>query len=429
MLVQEANMQCSIDSASKQQEDFEAKTFKADFPLFAKHPDLIYFDNAATTQKPQVVLDVINDYYQNQCANAGRASYSWSSQLESAINDSRKKVADFLSADKEQVVFTAGATESLNLVTYAWALHNLKDGDEVMLCPKDHKSAVLPWYNVQALLKEQGKEIAIKHFDIHEVGDYDLKSIKEALTDKTRVIALAHVHHVFGLDMEVSEIRQIVGPDVIISLDASQSVGHTEVSAEQLPVDFISFSGHKMFAAPGVGVLFINPRLNSQIRPFKLGGKSKAVLSQNGFTLKHDNMADLLESGTQNIPAILSLAKAIDYVDNIGIDRIESHISELTVYLWQRLKELPGIEFAPGIGICGCFHGWGIVSFRFEQLSSSDLSFALDEEKIFVRSGDHCTYLSEDSESADDFIRVSMHLYNDKDDVDQFVDVLAGCTG
>lgn len=429
MWVQVASMQCSIDSNKQTEVGFDAKTCKADFPLFAKHPDLIYFDNAATTQKPQVVLDAISDYYQNQCANAGRASYSWSSQLESAINDSRKKLADFISADREQVVFTSGATESLNMVTYAWALHNLQDGDEVLLCPKDHKSAVLPWYNVQALLKEQGKAIVIKHFDIHEVGDYDLKSIKEALSDKTRVIALAHVHHVFGLDMEVTEIRQIVGPDVVISLDASQSVGHTEVNAELLPVDFISFSGHKMFAAPGVGVLYINPRLNGQIKPFKLGGKSKASLGQDQYTIKHDNMAELLESGTQNIPAILSLAKAADYIDSIGIDNIESHISELTVYLWQRLKELPGIEFAPGIGICGCFHGWGILSFRFEQLSSSDLSFALDEDKIFVRSGDHCTYLSEQAESQDDFIRVSMHLYNDKDDVDQFVDVLASCTG
>lgn len=404
---------------------------KKDFPLFAANPDLIYFDNASTSQKPQVVLDVIENYLKKQCANAGRAAYSWSTQLEKGIEETRKKVADFIgAADPGQIVFTAGATDSLNLVVESWALANLNDGDEILLCPQDHKSAILPWYQIKETLAGFGKKITIKHFAIHEVGDYDLKSIKALVTERTRVLAMAHIHHVYGLDMEVSEIREMVGGDCIISLDASQSVGHASVDAESLPVDFISFSGHKMLAGPGTGVLYVHPRMNAQLKPVRLGGKSQADIKNGKLVISAQSPSALLECGTQNIPGILSLGASIDYINSIGLASIERHVSDLTVYLWKKLKDLPGIDFAPGIGICACEHGFGIIAFRFSQLSSMDLSFALDGERIFVRTGDHCIYgANSDQEKEDDFIRVSMHLYNTKEEVDTFVEVLEGCLG
>lgn len=421
-------MYCQPESRTQAAEPLNVAKIKSDFPIFVSHPDLIYFDSASTTQKPKCVLETMSHYYEKQCANAGRAAYAWSSQLEKSIEESRRVVASFLKADPSGLAFTAGATDSLNLVCQSFALHNLEDGDEVILCPKDHRSAVLPWYQVREILKAMGKNIVIKHFDIHEVGDYDLKSIKSQLTPKTKVLAMSHVHHVYGLEMEVAEIREIVGPEVIISLDASQSVGHTAVdlSSQGLPVDFVSFSAHKMLSAPGVGVLYAGERVREKLRPVRLGGKSKAFIVEGELSQAHTTVAELLEAGTQNIPAILALAEAVRYIESIGVERIEAHVSRLTVDLWQKLAALPGIEFAPGIGICGCDRGWGIISFRFRQLSSMDLSFALDEERIFVRSGDHCMYNKEEAKD-DDFLRVSMHLYNDENDIDEFIAVLSGC--
>jgi cysteine desulfurase/selenocysteine lyase len=415
------SMSCKISGNESETEKLDVSAFRANFPIFGNHPDLIYFDSASTTQKPQVVVDTLLDYYTNQCANSGRASYSWSTQLNRAIEESRAKVAQFINCEVKNLVFTSGATDSLNMAALTYGLNNLEDGDEVMLCPQDHKSAVLPWYNVQAMLKERGKNITIKHFAIHEVGDYDLKSVKEAFSERTRVVAMAHIHHVFGLDMEVSKIREIVGKDVVISLDASQSIGHTTVDAANLDVDFISFSGHKMFAAPGVGGLYINPRVEAKIKPVRLGGQSPVEIKDNGLEFTSKSMHQLIECGTLNIPAILSLGKAVDFISATGIAAIEAQLSDLTVYLWQKLTALPGIVFAPGIGICRCDSGFGIISFRFEQLASLDLTFLLDSEQIFVRAGDHCTQKNNEE---DDYLRVSMHAYNTREEVDQLVEVL-----
>jgi len=417
-------MQCSLPKSGSTKLD--PASLRAKFPIFEKHPELIYFDNASTSQKPLVVLDEVSRYHTEQCANAGRAAYSWSTQLDKAISESRAKLAKFIGAQPEDLAFTSGATESLNTVALAWGLLNLQDGDEIMLCPRDHKSAVLPWYNIKDILAAQGKTIHIKTFGIHEVGDYDLKSIKEQVSARTRLLAMTHIHHVFGLDMEVPEIREIVGDKVLISLDASQSVGHIKVDVAALNVDFLSFSGHKMFATTGTGGLWVSPRVKDTLRPVKLGGKSEATPEGNGLVFNHKSTAELLEAGTQNIPGILSLGKAVDLIESIGQDAIESHVSDLTVYLYGKLVNLPGIVFAPGMGICRCEAGFGIISFRFEQLSNLDLSFVLDEENIFVRAGDHCTYAKDKSE---EYVRVSMHLYNSREEVDHFIAVLEGAVG
>jgi cysteine desulfurase/selenocysteine lyase len=410
-------------SPSKSDTTLDPALLRDNFPIFQNHPHLIYFDNASTSQKPQSVLDEINRYHTEQCANAGRAAYSWSTQLDKSLTEARQKLASFIGAEPEDLAFTSGATESLNTVALAWGLNNLQDGDEIMLCPRDHKSAVLPWYNLKDILAAQGKTIHIKTFDVHEVGDYDLKSIKAQLSGRTRLLAMAHIHHVFGLDMEVPEIREIVGPDVLISLDASQSVGHIKVDVKELGVEFLSFSGHKMFAATGTGALWVSPRVKDSLRPCKLGGKSEATPGPDGLTFNHKSTAELLEAGTQNIPGILSLTKAVDFIQSVGLEAIQSHVSDLTVYLYNKLVNLPGIDFAPGMGICRCEAGFGIISFRFEQISNLDLSFVLDEESIFVRSGDHCTYAKDQTE---EYVRVSMHLYNSRDEIDQLIAVLEG---
>lgn len=396
------------------------------FPIFARHPDLIYFDSAATSQKPQSVLDEINGYFGERCSNAGRASYTWSTQLEKSIGHVREKVAAFIGAEESELAFTSGATESLNSVALAWGLKNLRDGDEIMLCRKDHESAVLPWYNLKAMLAVHGKNIRIKTFDIHEVGDYDLKSIREQLSDRTRLIALTHIHHVFGLDMEVKDIREIVGPDVLISLDASQSAGHIKLDVKALGVDFLSFSGHKMFAATGTGALWVNPDVREFLHPCKLGGKGRATAGEDGLRTPRLSASEFFEAGTLNIPGILSLGRAVEFIQSVGQQAIEHHVSDLTVYLYRRLADLPGIIFTPGMGECRCDKGYGILSFQLEQIPSIDLGFLLDEERIFVRAGNHCIYEKHESE---DFVRVSMHAYNSREEIDRLMTVLEGAVG
>lgn len=402
---------------------------RKEFPIFSNHPELVFFDNASTTQKPASVIQAISDFYSHNCANAGRASYSSSTRAAQAVESTRQRVAAFINAESSEIAFTSGATESLNLVALAWGLANLKNGDEVMVCLEDHKSTVLPWLNLKTTLAHFGVAIEIVPFAIHPEGDYELKSIREKVSPRTRLLAMTHVHHLYGLDMEVAQIREIVGPSVLMSLDASQSVGHRKLDAKALGVDFLSFSGHKMFAGNGVGVLWVASRLHQQLSSVKTGGGMQpAQADASGYKPQAKSLADILESGTLNIPAIISLTLAIELIEKTGIDRIEKHVSELSFYLYDRLKGLPGLEFGPGFGYCGCHNltGYGILSFRFEQGATSDLAFLLDSENILVRTGDHCLT---SRRQGDDYVRVSLHAYNTKAEIDRFVSVLQAHVG
>lgn len=391
------------------------------FPVFEREPNTIFFDNAATTQKPKSVIDCISEFFAYECANSGRASYARSTKLGARLEETRARIARLIGATAETVCFTSGATESLNLVALAWGLNNLRSGDEIMLCLQDHKSTVMPWLNLQAMLKRFGIDIKIVPIRLHYEGDYELKSIREGLSDRTRLIAISHVHHLFGLDMEVGEIRKIVGRKVLISLDASQSIGHRPVNVRRLSVDFLSFSGHKMFSANGVGVLYVRKGLLSRLKPVIVGGgMTRAEGAQ--FNVGSKTAAAVLEAGTQNIPAILSLGAALDFIESIGgLEVMDNRLSALTRNLYGKLKTLPGIEFSPGVDRCGCHRGFGIVSFRFEQVSTSDLAFLLESENILVRTGDHCLNTGQDG---DDYVRVSMHVYNNEAEIDRLIEVL-----
>lgn len=396
----------------------DVAAFRARFPALKN--DTIFFDNAATTQKPLEVITLMDDFYRKQCANAGRASYRMSTTLAKRIEESRARVAAFIGAAAEDICFTAGATESLNLVALSWGLSNLKSGDQVMVCMDDHRSAVYPWINLKRILSGLGRDIEVVPFKLHPEGDYDLKDIAALKSDRTRLIAVSHVHHLYGLDMEVAAIRKIVGADVLISLDASQSVGHRPVNVGTLDVDFLSFSGHKMFAGNGAGVLYVRPSLRAKLEPVLVGGGMAAL---DGGALKRGaTLAALLEAGTQNIPAILSMVPAIEFIEGLGLKAIEDRLVLLTKKLYAKLKDLPGIEFSPGVDRCGCHRGFGIISFRFiEGIATSDLAFLFDSENILVRTGELCLA---NRPAGDDYVRVSMHIYNTDAEINRFVAVL-----
>lgn len=407
---------CTLPGSSGS--ELEVGQVRRRFAIFNNRPGHIFFDNAATTQKPHTVLRRMAQYYRRDCANAGRAAYSMSTQAAGAISRARERVAAFINADSKNIVFTSGATDSLNTVALAWGLANLKDGDEVMVCFEDHKSTVLPWVNLQSILARFGVDIKIVPIDVHLEGDYELKSIRERLSARTRLLAMTHVHHLYGLDMEVAKVREIVGPNVLISLDASQSVGHRLVDVRELPADFLSFSGHKMFASTGVGVLWVAPRVQSQLVAVKAGGNGLALGAESEAK---SSIQALLECGTADISAIVSLAAAVDFIESLGIERIERRVSALSHKLYDALKNLPGLEFSPGFGRCGCPIGYGIIAFRFEEIATSDLAFLLDSENIMVRTGDHCMSWAQ---KGVDYLRVSLHVYNTEAEIERFIAVL-----
>ncbi len=396
----------------------DPKAIRTLFPIFAEKPDVVFFDNASTTQKPASVIRTIEEYYTKACSNTGRASYRMSSQTAGAIEASRQAVASLLSARAQDIVFTGGATDSLNTVALSWGLANLNDGDEIMLCMQDHKSAVLPWINLKGILSSFGRQIKIVPFEIHDVGDYDLKTIRNGVSERTRLISMSHIHHVYGMDMEVPDIREIVGDNVLISLDASQSAGHIAIDLSQLPVDFVSLSGHKMFAGTGVGVLWVHPARQAELIATRVGGTG-AFVSEPPTTSV--SLQTLLEAGTPNIASILSMKPAVEFIEAVGIETIANRLSSLTLYLYEALKNLPGIDFGPGPGRCGCQGGYGIISFGIEGISVSDLGFMLDSEDILVRTGDHCIGKAGEQ---DQYVRVSMQVYNSEEEIDRLVETL-----
>ncbi len=377
---------------------------KADFPIF-KNSDVVYFDNSATTQKPQCVIDATQNYSLNFCANIGRGSYSWANKAGAEVKKARQKIASFIGANVDEIFFTSGATDASNLIAYGYGLKNLNTDDEIMYCLDDHKSTYQPWKNLVKNLEHFGKKVAVKNILIDTEGDYKEDDLVDKITPKTKVVILTHIHNTYGLEMDIEKIVPLIrakNPDTKIVLDCSQSVGHIPVDVHKLDVDFAFFSGHKMFADTGIGVCYIKKSTQPEMQKFKVGGGNK-----------------LFESGTQNISGILSLGVAVDYINSIGIEKVEAYIRYLTRYLYTKLKSIPQIEFSKGIDKCSCPLGFGIISFGINGIQSSDVGEVLNDYNIFVRTGDFCR-----TTNGEDFIRTSFHIYNTISDIDKFVKVI-----
>ncbi|MCR5507002.1 MAG: aminotransferase class V-fold PLP-dependent enzyme [bacterium] len=374
---------------------------KADFPIF-KNNDAIYFDNSSTTQKPQCVIDSINSYYTKYCANIGRGSYSWANKAEAEVEKVRQKIASFIGANIDEIFFTSGATDASNLIAYGYGLKNIDTDDEIMYCSDDHKSTYQPWENLVKILADYGKKVIVKNILIDTEGDYKEDDLIDKISPKTKVIILTHIHNTYGLEMDIKKIVpriRVKNPLAKIVLDCSQSVGHIPINLKKLDVDFAFFSGHKMFADTGIGVCYIKKSTQSEMQKFKVGGGN-----------------NLFEVGTQNISGILSLGSAVDYINSVGIDKIESYIRYITRYLYSKLKVISQIKFSKGIDKCSCPLGFGIISFSISGIQSCDVGDVLNDYNIFVRTGDFCRITKDE-----DFIRVSLHIYNTIFDIDKFV--------
>ncbi len=399
------------------------ENIKEEFPFFASHLNMIYLDSSATTQKPRAVIDALTKYYVEENANAGRSSYALSSRLARRVESVRGRVANFIGAGADEVTFTTGATDAFHKAILSLGFSYLKNGDEVLYAPDDHKSFISPWFQLRDTLARHGSHIILTPYKRRQSGGADIEDIRKKITEHTRVIAITHLHNIYGTDSDIHFLKDLRAQGVILFIDATQSIGHMKVDVQELGADILAFSGHKMFASPGSGVLFVDKKLQTKLMPLFVGGGEGSWVSPTSTQVEFVNFCRALESGTLNYPAILSLDPAISFIDSVGLHEIETYLGTLTVQLIQGLSKIPGVIFPPGPKYWTCLGGYGVVAFSIEGVDSAEIGYALDQEDIMVRTGQFCRANEKDAD-LEGLIRVSAHIYNTEEDIRKFLSTI-----
>ncbi len=398
-----------------------AALVREQFPALVANPGIVYLDSAATAQKPRRVIDAVTAELGGQAANPGRGSYPWSTRAARRLAEVRERAVRFIGAQSpEEIVFVPGATAGLNAVAMSWGLANLADGDEILFNPVDHSSNVYPWVNLRQVLARFGRRLTLVPYTVTATGEADTNDILAKVSPRTRLITATHVHNVFGSMTTLEELSGKIGSSVRLCFDCSQSVGHVPVDVTRLASDFAVFSGHKMFGVPGTGVLYLRRRVHSELAPFLPGGGSGVRLD--GGALRGLSMPEGMEGGTPDLAGLAALGAAMDFIDDLGIDRIAAHGQALTRFLVERLREVPHLRLLPGVAWGACPAGYGIVSFSVNGVRSDDLGFALSSRGFYVRTGRHCLPAGTPYE---DSVRVSVHLYNSEQELDRFAGFLS----
>lgn len=384
-----------------------------DFPILNKtmqNHRLVYLDNAATTFKPTIVLDSIKDYYENYCANTHRGDYDIAHTADVKYDEARQVVADFIGADKNEVVFTAGASMSLNMIAYGYAKF-LQSGDEILITEAEHASNVLPWFTIA---KEKG--CIIRYIPLTKEGRLTIENVKKSITDKVKVIAVAQVTNVLGFTVDIKSIAKIAHEyGAILVCDGAQSIPHFKVDVKDLDCDFLAFSGHKMCGPTGIGVMYGKFNILKEMDPLMSGGGMNARFNMCGEVSLLLPPAKF-EAGTQNIEGAIGLASAIKYLESIGMDNIENHEKELRKYAISKLKQLDNVilynENAES----------GIITFNIKDVFAQDAATYFNSKGICVRSGQHCAKILIDFLGTVATVRASIYFYNTIEDIDALVE-------
>ncbi len=384
---------------------------REDFPILDN--ELIYFDNGATTLKPISVIESNIEYYTKYTSNAHRGDYDISQKVDSLYEETRDLVKDFINAEKrEEIVFTSGATESLNMIVFGFFKNYLHKGDEVLLTKTEHASNVLPWYKLK---DEIGIDIKFIELDNNMVT---LDNVKAAITSKTKVISLAEITNTFGDTRDMEAICELVHPmGILVVCDGCQSVPHKKTNVIESGVDFLAFSAHKMLGPTGIGVLYGKYELLDQMEPIILGGGMNSVFECD-LTYENKELPYRLEAGTQNIAGILGLRKAIKYLNNIGMENIHNYELELREYFVNKLSEVDDVI------IYNKDINGNTILFNIKDIFSQDTSRYLNHYHICVRAGNHCAKMVKDLIGISNTCRVSLYFYNTKEEIDKFVDVI-----
>ncbi|MDP6936341.1 MAG: cysteine desulfurase [Candidatus Marinimicrobia bacterium] len=383
-----------------------------DFPIFTHNPELIFLDNASTTQKPQAVIDTLREYYENYNSNIHRGIYRIAEEATAAYESTRNKIASFIHAeDSRSIVFTRGTTESINLVAYSWGGKNLKAGDEILITEMEHHSNIIPW---QLLCERSGA--ALKYIPITKDGKLDLSEPDKYFTDKTKLVCVIHQSNVFGTVNPVEEIVRLAhNCDAKVLVDGAQIAPHHAVDVTRLDCDFFAFSGHKMLGPTGVGALYAKPELLEEMDPFLGGGEMIRTVSMESSTW--NDIPWKFEAGTPNIAQVIGLGAAIDYLSELGMENVSAIEKELHDYARVKLAEISGLK------IYGDREDKGaVISFNVGNVHSHDLAHILDTFGIAIRAGHHCAQPIMQKLGVPATNRASFYLYNTKEEIDRLTE-------
>ena len=390
-------------------------SIRDDFPIL-QNRKMAYLDSGATTQKPKQVIEAIEKFYENNNANPHRGAYSLSIEATEEYENTRKKIAKFINARyEEEIIFSKNASESLNLVAYSYGLDTLKKDDDVVISIMEHHSNLVPWQYVTG--KTQSN---LKYMYVNENYELSKEEIESKITDKTKIVAITHVSNVLGTINPVKEIIKYAHKKgAIVIVDASQSIPHMKIDVQDLDADFLAFSGHKMLAPLGIGVLYGKREILNKMNPFLMGGDMIEYVYEQKTTFAP--LPNKFEAGTQNVEGVIGLGAAIDYISNLGYDKIQEIEDELLDYAREELSKL---DFLKIYMTPNRKNHSAVISFNIKGVHPHDVASILDTENVCVRSGNHCAqpllrFLGEDSTC-----RMSLYFYNTKQDIDMLVEAL-----
>ena len=392
-----------------------SEEIKKDFPIL-ENSNLTYLDSGATTQKPKQVIDKIEEFYNKYNANPHRGAYSLSVEATNEYESARVKIAKFINASKpEEVIFSKNATESLNLIAYSYGLENLKKDDEVVISIMEHHSNLVPWQKMT-----KAKNAKLKYMYVNDNYEIPDEEIETKITKNTKIVGITYVSNVLGTINPVKKIiKQAHKMGAVVVVDASQSIPHMKLDVQELDADFVVFSGHKMLAPLGIGVLYGKKSILDKMTPFLMGGDMIEYVYEQETTFA--SLPNKFEAGTQNVEGVIGLAAAIDYIEKIGYEKIQEIEKEVVGYAKQELAKL---DFLETYYTKNDENHMGVISFNIKGVHSHDTASVLDSCNVAVRSGNHCAqpllrYLGKDSTC-----RASFYIYNTKKDVDNLVEAL-----
>ena len=392
--------------------------YREDFPILKrkiKNNDLIFFDNGATTQKPIQVIDAISDYYKNYNSNIHRSVYTLGDESEKIYEESKHLVKEFINANShEEIIYTSGTTESMNFIARIIE-QDVEDGDEIILTYMEHHANLVPWQQLAIR-----KNLTLRFLDLDELGRININQLKELINDKTKIVSICHASNVLGNINPVYEIGSLLkDKDIYFVVDAAQSVPHMKIDVDKMNCDFLAFSAHKMCGPTGIGVLYGKKNLLEKFDPVEFGGGMIGVVEEKLSTWAI--LPDKFEAGTPLLAEAAGLGATIKYLEDIGLENIESYTKELTKYLYDELSKISNIKI---YGTNEISDRVSLVSFNLEGVHPHDLTSFLDEKGICIRAGHQCTQPLLGKLGTYSVARASLYFYNTKEEIDFFIQVL-----
>ena len=396
---------------------FDVNEIRKDFPMFVNHPELIYFDNGATSLKPKCVIDAVNDFYMHHTSNVHRGDYAIAAQNDALYDETRKQVAKLINCNPDEVVYTHNVSQSMNQIAYGMGHDFLKAGDTVLISKVEHASNILPWFHL-----EQEHGIKVRYIPTDDEGNISIEEFEKCFDETVKAVSVAEVTNVLGSVQPVKQMCRIAhehGAYMIV--DGAQSVPHMPVDVRALDIDFMGFSAHKMCGPGGVGILYGKKELLEKMTPMLYGGDMNARFYSNGEVILKD-VPVKFEAGTPNIEGVIGTGEACRYLMQVGMDNIHQYEMELRAYFCEQLSKLDNIVIYNKDNLSGP------IDFNVKDVFAQDAASYLASKNIAVRSGNHCAKLLHEVIGTDQTLRASLYFYNTKEEVDRFVKEAANIT-